>query len=66
MLATIENMHKHHGCTAYSPTTGEEASADAGDYWWLPNGDPLVDENGDPMILVRKVTEYIEVEDSEG
>lgn len=65
MLATVRNMAAHPdvpGKLAYSPTTGEEASADAGDYWWMSDPDePLRDEDDEPMILVRRVSYFEEL-----
>ena len=65
LLATPANMTKAggHPVIAYSPNTHEEYSADAGDYWNLPDDEPLTDANGDPMILVRPVTVYEPVDD---
>jgi hypothetical protein len=40
---------------AYSPTTGEQYSASAGDYM-LPDDEPLCDSEGEPMILVFERT----------
>ncbi len=61
--ATPENMKRHHdpnnaieSVIAWSPTTGEEYSATPGDYWDADPTKPLVDSDGEPMILVRKVT----------
>jgi hypothetical protein len=62
-IATIENMrlNQDKGVFAYSPTTGEEASADPSDYFWLPEGEPLVDEYDEPMILVTRHSVLTEV-----
>lgn len=38
-------------CFAYSPTTGEEFSGTAGDYFTHADDEALTDCNGDPMIL---------------
>lgn len=45
-------------CFAYSPLTGERCSADAGDYWTLPDDQPLTDCEGEPMILAVSETSY--------
>jgi hypothetical protein len=45
-------------CFAYSPTTGERASAEAGDYFALGAGDVLTDHNGEPMVLATERTIY--------
>lgn len=59
--ATLENMRRHGGpgVFVYSPTTGEESSADAEDYFWLPEGESLTDERGGPMVLVRRVSTLV-------
>ena len=41
---------------ALSPSTGEEYSASAGDYWQHPRGEPLKDADGEPMLLVTRHT----------
>ena len=51
---------------AYSPETGEEYSADAGDYWNRPADEPLLDSRGEPMILVFKRVVYIDAEEYDG
>ena len=48
---------------AYSPETGETYSASAGDYWKLPDDEPLRDYYGDPMILVFETHGYVDVDD---
>jgi hypothetical protein len=68
ILATRRNMEKYastartlaNGVTiraadpvAYSPITGEEYSATSGDYYMRGMDDPLLDSEGEPMILVR-------------
>lgn len=45
---------------AYSPTSGEEYSATAEDYWNLPDDEPLRDANGEPMILAHRVTSIVD------
>jgi hypothetical protein len=61
-LATVENMRRAEQagirCFAFSPTTGEEYSATSGDYWNLGAETPLMDDLGEPMILVQRVTIY--------
>lgn len=37
---------------AWSPGTHEEYSATSGDYWNVPDDAPLLDERGEPMLLV--------------
>lgn len=39
-------------CFAYSPTTGQQFSGTPGDYLTGSDDEPLVDEEGDPMVLV--------------
>lgn len=63
-LATPENMRKFAEqsegarCKAISLSVpGEEASADAGDYFMMPDGEPLIDSEDEPMILVIERTE---------
>lgn len=54
MKATLRNMRENadrSGIVAWSPVTGEEYSADYRDYWYLSEDEPLVDDNGDPMVL---------------
>ena len=60
MIATIENMLAHYrpGVFAYSPGTGEEYSADPGDYWDAGRGWTMKDAGGEPMVLVTKKTTY--------
>lgn len=64
LLATPANMaavDDQPGVFAYSPLSGEEASATAGDYWdWDPNA-PLLDGWDEPMILVRRVSKIVGV-----
>ena len=60
VLATPVNMRKYQdvrGLIAYSPVTGEEYSANAGDYWnWAPD-QVMKDQRGNGMILVwRSIT----------
>lgn len=58
-LATLTNMRAHYkddlSVFALSEGTGEEASANPRDYWWIEHdSDPLVDSEGEPMILARR------------
>lgn len=48
-------------CITYSPNTGEQYSADAGDYWNLPDDEPLLDSRGKPMHLVTSRTVYEDI-----
>ena len=62
MIATKANMTTHGGLPgvlAYSPTTGEEYSSNPGDYWAERDEWTMTDESGDPMVLVRRVTEFV-------
>lgn len=63
MNATIQNMRQHYaeGVFAYSPFTGEESSANPGDYFWLGEDDPLIDSLGQAMILATRSTRIIEI-----
>lgn len=45
---------------AFSPLTGEECSASAGDYWNLPDDAPLIDSEGEPMVLVFERTAHVD------
>jgi len=45
---------------AYSPVTHEEYSGHPGDYWDKPSDKPLVDSEGEPMILVYERTIYVD------
>ncbi len=62
--ATVANMRKYRevpGVLAYSPTTGEEYSANPGDYWDHELDSPLTDSNGAAMILVTRRVVYQDV-----
>lgn len=48
---------------AYSRNTQEQYSADAGDYWNLDPDKPLLDSEGNPMILVFKVVSFKDADD---
>lgn len=43
-------------CFAYSRETGEQFSADPGDYFGRPDDEPLKDSDGEPMILAVSET----------
>ena len=45
-------------CFAYSPSTDEEYSASAGDYWKHGEDEPLTDSEGEPMFLAVSRTVY--------
>jgi hypothetical protein len=65
ILATPRNMKRFddvYGVMAYSRTTGEEYSASSGDYWNRAEDEPLVDESGDPMVLVVRVSNMVDVD----
>lgn len=68
-LATPANMKRYAylpNVMAYSPLTGEEYSANAGDYWHLPDDVPLQDANGEPMVLVHRFVRYVDVAYTKG
>ena len=55
--ATLKNMKKYQatlGLLAVSPYTGEEYSANIGDYFWAPRAFNLKDSTGRVMKLARK------------
>lgn len=47
-------------CFAFSPLTGEQYSAEPGDYWTHGDGEPLRDSEGEPMILAVSETRYLD------
>ncbi len=47
-------------CFAFSPGTGEQFSASAGDYWTQPDDQPLTDSEGEPMVLAVSETRYFD------
>lgn len=49
-----------HRAIAYSPCTGEAFSADDGDYWNMPDDEPLRDSEGEPMILAFPRTIHVD------
>jgi hypothetical protein len=73
MLATPANMRKLRHIDyrapaavvfAYSPRTYERYSATPGDYWHMADDEPLLDENGEPMVLAFEHTTITIVEDA--
>ncbi len=59
MDATVNNMKAHGGgpgVFAWSPDTDEQCSADPGDYFYMDPDEPLVDSEGNPMQLARRVS----------
>lgn len=61
MIASLANMREHYrdGVMAWSLDTGEEYSADPGDYFLLSDDAVLRDEHGEPMLLACRVTTMI-------
>ena len=49
---------------AYSPSTGEQYSANPGDYWNAPDGWTMTDADGEPMILVFERHTFEDVADA--
>jgi hypothetical protein len=47
-------------CFAWSPVTGEQYSATAGDYFAQPDDEPLRDSEGQPMILAVTRTQFFD------
>ena len=47
----------------YSPNTDERYSATPGDYWNMPEDEPLRDEDGEPMILVFESVSLIDADE---
>lgn len=76
VLATVANMHRYYrpskkvgDCIvfpnqpfAYSLNTGERYSANPSDYWSCPEDDPLLDSDGEPMILVFEITKIVDAD----
>lgn len=60
ILASPANMRKYAkpGLVAYSEWTGEEYSATAGDYFWMPEDQPLEDRDGNCMTLAVQVAAH--------
>lgn len=56
MYATKKNMDRLYrdGVLAYSPRTGEEYSANPGDYWYMAPADAVKDSTGHVMVLITK------------
>ncbi len=63
VIATIENMRAHHQADvfAFSPLTGEECSSDPADHFLAPAGWTIRDAEGEPMVLVRRVSFLVPV-----
>jgi hypothetical protein len=53
VIATVENMRRAEGRNAfvYDPSTDERFSATPGDYFWQPETQPLIGDDGEPMLL---------------
>lgn len=47
------------GVFAWSPYTDEEYSASPGDYWDRDPDAPLLDSDGNAMVLVRRVSRNV-------
>jgi hypothetical protein len=47
-------------CSALDLATGATYSASAGDYFNLPENEPLRGEDGEPLILALKRCEYVD------
>lgn len=63
MLATIENLKTHYreGLVVFSPTTGEEYSANPEDYFWALPSFTLKDCEGNEMFLGTFVRTFVEI-----
>lgn len=61
-IANMKTVSDQRGVLAWSPTTGEEFTAHPGDYFTRGMEWIIEDENGEPMILVRRVTQMVIVE----
>lgn len=61
MIASLANMRDHYrdGIMAWSPDTGEEYSANPGDYFLMADDDVLRDEHGEPMLLAYRATTMV-------
>ena len=56
-IATVANMRAVQdkpGVFAFSPATFERYSATPGDYFWMPENEPLTDSEGEPMLLATE------------
>lgn len=62
--ATVGNMRTYYapGVFAWSPFTGEQVTANPADLFYRSDDYLLTDDDGNGMILVRKVTEYVNPE----
>jgi hypothetical protein len=47
---------------AYSPRTFERFCATPGDYFWLPDNEPLTDSAGEPMVLAYSTESVVIVD----
>jgi hypothetical protein len=70
MLATIENMRRCEAAglhvVALELNSEDTYSATPGDYFWLPEGQPLTGRDGEPCILVREIpASYAPVDESD-
>jgi hypothetical protein len=67
MLATPKNMKECERCgiqaIAISTISGDCYSAGSGDYFWLADDQPLVDDFQEPMKLVVKSVQFLDVEE---
>jgi hypothetical protein len=64
--ATLANMRKHVSVPdvmAWSPATGEQCSANPGDYFWMSDDDCLTDSQGDEMVLAFASTDISVLDD---
>jgi hypothetical protein len=63
LTATVENMRRvgAPGVIAYDRSNGDEYSATPGDYFWMPEREAPIDQNGRPLILVRRETHMVPV-----
>lgn len=61
VLATLGNMKRYAapGVFTHSLTTQERYSANAGDYFMHWEDEPLVDANGQNMILARQIVTIV-------
>lgn len=63
-LATPRNMkrtkdgHRNRGVVALDTETGETFSASPGDYWTIPDDEPLRGAGDTPLVLVVPFTRY--------
>lgn len=50
----------NHRIFCLSATTGEQYSADPGDYWFLMDDQTVTDSNGEPMVLAIREVRYLD------